>query len=251
MTTPNLGLTLPTPGGSTGTWGTTLNTALNGIDAAFEATTGHDHDGTDGGGPKLPPTSLSGLVATGLAVAVSGTGFLARSIAGGTGVSVTNGDGVAGNPTIALNVTGLTAETAIVDADEIPLYDLSATAVRKATRTNLLKRALVTSPRMAFEAKGSLAGAVSLDTSEYSYFAGTAVGNTTFSFANPPSAGLAYGFVLELTNGGAFTITWPASVDWPTGTAPTLSPSGVDVLVFLTRDGGTTWRGVLSMQDSR
>lgn len=251
MTTPNLGMTLPTPGGDDGTWGGTLNTALNAIDAAFDDAAGHDHDGTPGGGPTLPPTSLSALVTTGLVVAASGTAFVGRLIAAGAGIAVTNGDGVAGNPTIALNITGLTGEATIVDADEVPLYDLSATAARKATRTNFLKRALVTSPRMAFEAKGSLSGAVSLDTSEYSYFSGTAVGNTTFTFANPPSSGLAYGFVLELTNGGAFTITWPASVDWPNGVAPSLSPAGVDVLVFLTRDGGATWRGVLSMQDSR
>lgn len=251
MTTPNLGLTKPTVGGSNGSWGTLLNTALDSIDAAFDDATGHDHDGTPGGGPTLPPTSLSGIAATGFPAAISATAFLARSIAAGAGISVADGSGVAGDPTVSLNVTGLTAETAIVDADEVPLHDASAAAPRKATRTNFLKRALVTAPVFAVENKGAVSGTVTCDTSLYSMFTLTPNGTTTLAFSNAPSAGTGAGIILEITNGGSFTVNWPASVDWPTGTAPTLSPAGVDVLVFITRDGGTTWRGVLSMQDSR
>jgi hypothetical protein len=55
--------------------------------------------------------------------------------------------------------------------------------------------------------------------------------------------------VLELTDGGSETLTWPASVEWPGGTQPTLTVGGVDLLTFYTRDGGTTWRGALAMRD--
>jgi hypothetical protein len=51
---------------------------------------------------------------------------------------------------------------------------------------------------------------------------------------------------LILTNGGSQTVTWPASVDWPAATAPTLTAAGVDKLVFETVDGGTTWTGNLA-----
>ena len=53
-------------------------------------------------------------------------------------------------------------------------------------------------------------------------------------------------FTLEITNsGGARTITWPASVVWPSpGTVPTPT-TGVDVYTFYTRDDGVTWRGAL------
>ena len=71
----------------------------------------------------------------------------------------------------------------------------------------------------------------------------------TFTFSNPPASGDFGAFVLELTNGGAFTVTWPASVDWPGGTAPTLTASGVDQLVFTTRDGGTTYFGFVAGLD--
>jgi hypothetical protein len=73
---------------------------------------------------------------------------------------------------------------------------------------------------------------------------GTALGldqACTFTFSNPPASGDFGAFVLELTNGGAFAITYPASVDFPGGVAPTLTASGVDQLVFTTRDGGTTY----------
>lgn len=65
----------------------------------------------------------------------------------------------------------------------------------------------------------------------------------TFTFTNPPASGTAGSFTLILTNGGSQTITWPASVKWEGGTAPTLTASGIDILTFITVDGGTTWYG--------
>lgn len=65
----------------------------------------------------------------------------------------------------------------------------------------------------------------------------------TFTFSNPPASGTAGSFTLFLTNGGSQTVTWPASVDWAGGAAPTLTSSGVDILTFTTIDGGTTWYG--------
>ena len=78
-------------------------------------------------------------------------------------------------------------------------------------------------------------------------FSLTTSGNTTFTFSSFTS-GVSCGFVLELTAGGAHTITWPASVDWAGGTAPDAPASGeTDIYVFWTRDGGTTWYGVQSI----
>jgi hypothetical protein len=72
---------------------------------------------------------------------------------------------------------------------------------------------------------------------------------SVFTFSNPPASGRFGTFVLELTNGGAFAITWPPAVDWPGGTAPTLTTAGKDMLVFTTRDAGTTWYGFVSGLD--
>ena len=71
----------------------------------------------------------------------------------------------------------------------------------------------------------------------------TLSGNQTLTFSNPPASGTSGSFTLILTNGGSATLTWPTSVDWAGGTAPTLTSSGIDAIVFTTIDGGTIWYG--------
>lgn len=79
-------------------------------------------------------------------------------------------------------------------------------------------------------------------------FMHTLTENTTFTFSNPPASGTGYTMSIEIiqdASASGYTVTWPASVDFPAGTAPTLTAtaSAVDVFVFTTRDGGTTWYG--------
>jgi hypothetical protein len=76
-------------------------------------------------------------------------------------------------------------------------------------------------------------------------------GTQTFTFTNPTASDEGCGFTLVLTNGGSQTVNWPASVDWPAGTAPTLTASGVDILTFWTIDGGTIWHGMAASADSK
>ena len=77
-------------------------------------------------------------------------------------------------------------------------------------------------------------------------FSLTMSGNTTFTFSGADS-GYSMGFILQLTGNGS-TVTWPSSVDWAGGTAPDAPASGeTDIYVFWTRNGGTTWYGVQSI----
>ena len=73
----------------------------------------------------------------------------------------------------------------------------------------------------------------------------------TFTFSNPTASDELCGFTLFLTNGGSQTVNWPAAVDWAGGTAPTLTTSGLDILVFITTDGGTIWHGMVASADSK
>lgn len=84
-------------------------------------------------------------------------------------------------------------------------------------------------------------------------FSHTLTENTTFTFSNPPATGTSYAFTLKIVqDAGAsgFTVAWPASVYWPAATAPTLTAtaSAVDVFVFYTHDGGTTFFGFVAGQ---
>ena len=71
--------------------------------------------------------------------------------------------------------------------------------------------------------------------------------NTSFSFTGVPSNRTAT-FSVILTNGGSYLVTWPNSVKWSFGQSPVLSETGIDMITFLTPDGGTTWYGSLSVQ---
>lgn len=103
---------------------------------------------------------------------------------------------------------------------------------------------------LASNALGNVSGnPVNLDCSVAQVITASLTGVTTFAFTSVP-AGVS-GVILKLTNGGSAAITWPASVKWPSGAAPSLTIAGVDLIAFLTFDGGTTWQGYLVAKDLR
>ena len=89
------------------------------------------------------------------------------------------------------------------------------------------------------ESKVALAAA-NIDLSSANFFSKTITSNTTLTLSNVPASGTVASFILELTNGGAYTITWWSGINWG-GSAPTLTVSGRDVIGFYTTDGGSTW----------
>ena len=75
---------------------------------------------------------------------------------------------------------------------------------------------------------------------------------TTLTISNPPASGSGGSFTLIFTaDGTARAVTWPASIKWAGGTAPTItSTSGkVDSFAFFTSDGGTNWQGYVGGQN--
>ena len=106
-------------------------------------------------------------------------------------------------------------------------------------------------------ALGKVSGSTTVNTQQGTYFSANTTGACTWTFAGGPDSSKATAFTLEITSGGGmqntYTQTWPGSVKWAGGTAPTLTQgeTKVDVLIFITDDGGTTWRGAASIIDSR
>ncbi len=86
----------------------------------------------------------------------------------------------------------------------------------------------------------SAVSVLDIDCSTSNFFTKTINGNSTFTVSNIPSS-RAYSFTLELTHTSG-TITWFSGVVWPNGTAPTLTTGKVHLFMFVTDDGGTTWR---------
>lgn len=112
---------------------------------------------------------------------------------------------------------------------------------------------IVDSYNETYAAVTSSSNATTVNCENANAFSHTLTENTTFTFSNPPASGTAYSFSIEIiqdASASGYTVTWPAAVDWPAATAPTLTAtaSAKDVFVFYTRDGGTNWYGFTAGQ---
>ena len=92
----------------------------------------------------------------------------------------------------------------------------------------------------------SASGAVTLNLASGNVFALTLTGAVTLTFSGATS-GVACSFTLYLTENstGGYGVTWPGSVSWLGGVAPVLNTAAnaVNLLVFETVTGGSTWYG--------
>jgi hypothetical protein len=185
-----------------------------------------------------------------LATNVTGTLPVAN---GGTGIT-SFGTGVAtflGTPSSANLAAALTDETGtgLAVFGTNPTLTGVTLAGEAACADNLVTRPTLKDYAIEGQAVGNTGATRTLDLNDANFFSATLDQACTFTFADPPASGDFGAFVLELTNGGAFAITWPAAVDWPGGVAPSLTASGKDQLVFTTRDAGTNWYGFVAGLD--
>ena len=156
-----------------------------------------------------------------------------------TGQGSTN-DVTIKNDTDAAVISIPTGATGVVLAGALTLGGAVAGADNQLGRVNLIDYAEVTNA-----IGGTGGGTQAIDLSLGNSVSATVDTNAnTFTFTNPTASDEACSFTLILTNGGSQTVNWPSSVDWAAATAPTLTASGVDILVFITIDGGTIWHGM-------
>lgn len=169
--------------------------------------------------------------------------------------TIINADTVVGGAVITgdssgvleLQTEGVTVAT--LNADQTVTVAGSMTTQAINMVDNLLTRPVLKDYAIDGSAIGNTGATRTFDLSTANFFSATLDQASTFTFSNPAGTGDFCGFVLALTNGGAFTITWPASVNWPGGTPPTLTASGLDILVFVTYNAGTDWSGLVAGLD--
>ena len=186
-------------------------------------------------GTPAAPTATAGTNTTQLATTafVTTADALKANLAGPTFTGVPNAPTAA----VTTNTTQI-ATTAFVNAE------ISNDAVLKsgATMTGAITALRETKVAM---------GANDIALASGNLFTKTITVASTLTVSGWLASGNANSFILELTNGGAFAVTWFAGVKWASGTAPTLTASGVDILGFYSHDGGTTVRGIVLSKDSK
>lgn len=105
-------------------------------------------------------------------------------------------------------------------------------------------------PIAVTESGVALAG-TEIDVGIANHYTKTVTANTALTVTNVPVAPRVATFILHITNGGAFTMSWWPNIRWAEGIAPALSTAGRDVIGFSTMNGGATWDGYLIGKDMK
>ncbi len=165
---------------------------------------------------------------------------------GSSAISTIDVDGGAiDGVTIGTNsaVTDLRVDNIKVDGNTISSTDTNGNVTIDPNGTGITAITGPVKPTTYRETVGTESSGT-LDLSTGNVFSHAPSTNTTYVFSNPPSTGTAFGFTLKVSPSATITQTWPASVDWAGGSAPTATASGeTDVFAFYTQDGGTTYYG--------
>jgi len=285
--TVNTGIEKPATGEQSGVWGDTVNTnsdildrALNGVGSITLSGTTHTLTTTDGalsdgmyrvlvfgGTPSgtntvtISPNDAQKIYFvqndSGESVILSqGSGSTVTVADGGSAIVYADGAGagaavsqISTSTTLAdLGVTATAAELNYNDITTLGTSQASKAVTTDANGVTIFDGGVVEDDTTIT----SSAGAATINCRDGNVFSHTLTEDVTYTFSNAPASGRAFGFTLKVVQDStARTITWPASVDWPGANAPTLSSGSgeVDVFVFFTVDGGTTWYGFTAGQD--
>ena len=113
---------------------------------------------------------------------------------------------------------------------------------------NVIERAEMKDYGITHNAITSSGNAITADCSTGNSFYHLLTENTTFTLSNPSPTGKLCQIIIRIkqdSGGGAYTVTWPASVTWAGGTSPTMTTGNdaYDKYTLTTDDEGTSWFG--------
>lgn len=197
-----------------------LDGEFNAVQSAFDVGTGHNHDGTTGGGS-----------------AISVIGPSQEYVATNTSLSPKT------TTTYDLGSSSLTYQN---------IYGQNIYGNVTSTGSSTFGTLFADSQREGFSSVTSTSGVADIDCDTANIFSITLTEDTTFTFSNPPSSGTTFGFIVKVVQDStARTVTWPATVDFGSSISPLVSTDSgaVDIFTFFTHDGGTIWYGFVAGRD--
>lgn len=142
-----------------------------------------------------------------------------------------NSNGVASNGALTLQSNGTTTAITVDTSQNVGIGTGSPSA--KLDVAGDYKEGVVT-------ANTSTAYTISLASGTIQIL--TLTGNCTFTFPTA-TAGRSFIMILKQDGTGSRTVTWPAAVKWPSGTAPTITSTASKSDKYIFTADGTNWIG--------
>jgi hypothetical protein len=241
------GFTGPLTGNASGSSGSTTGNAATATALATARTIGGtSFDGTANIAVGLAATATA--LATGRTiggVSFDGTANIAVTLAA-TATALATGRTING-----VSFDG-TANITVVDSAALPLAGGTLSGAVNAG-DQIISKAVFKDVGETLVVNGTSGSTDTIDLEDGNFHKVTLTANCTLTFSNvPATANTAASFTLFLVQDGTGSriVTWPGTVDWSGATAPTLTTTAaaVDVLTFITLDGGTIWNGFVAGQ---
>ena len=188
---------------------------------------------------------------------VTGNASTATALATARAINGTNFDGTAAITVTAAagTLTGATLASGVTASSLTSVGTLSALTMggTVSTADNVIARPRFTDYAETYTTPAISSGTLTLNIENGNVFRVSRNANiSTVTISNPAATGNACSFTLIFdANGTSYTITWPAAVKWPGGTAPTITTtnSRSDMFVFYTNNAGTTWYAMTAAQN--